>query len=163
MITNLNKRCHRRKKISASERASTHALFASMDKTHACMSEHKRDTRVHVQEFVSSSRKYHYIYLHLRHHAWWITYVECNLYLFVPLYAVNIYISREISPWPPDLANNWCGYTHMVSHKRHQQSWQHQNLQLYTFTIVNNAEIIFEMVYSRKKQKNDKNLFYIKI
>jgi len=51
----------------------------------------------------------------------------------------------------------------MVSHKLHQQSWQHQNLQLYTFTIDNNAEIVFEMVHSRKKQKNDKNLLYIKI
>jgi len=117
--------CEHRQNTRAHERAQARhsRVWASTCDHERGISEALASTCGHVREFVSSSWKYHHIYSHLRHDAWWITYVECNLYLFVPLYAFNLYFSREISPWPPDLANNWCSCTHMVSHKLHQQPW----------------------------------------
>ena len=88
--------CHTRKKINA-------------------------NTCADAREFVTISYKYHHIDLHWGHDTWWMTYIECNLHLFVPLYTVNIYFSREISPCPPDLAIIDAVCTYMVSQKLHQK------------------------------------------
>ena len=52
---------------------------------------------------------------------------------------------------------------HMVSHRLYQPTWHPYIPHLYTLHAATNAEIIFKLGYLTKKDKNDKNLMYVKI